>query len=103
MTWYCLFWVQHIVMASLLFKKTMLAFSESYILYDRYIYNISSGVTLWLIVSNLRPKYELLLSLPLWIWAPLTALGMLLIMKAILELGGAIMMPFSFQKIVNDK
>jgi hypothetical protein len=55
---YALFWLQHIVMATIKYKLALFKYNKVYVLYERYIYNTVSALTLWLIYSNLQPTYE---------------------------------------------
>jgi hypothetical protein len=50
---YLLFWVQHIVMATLKYKIVWATCCSYFLLYDRYIYNITSAVCLWVMCALL--------------------------------------------------
>lgn len=48
-----LFWAQHILMATLMYKKAWFSRWKYFALYDRYVYNIISGIILILIVAHM--------------------------------------------------
>lgn len=52
-----LFWAQHILMATLMYKKAWFSRWKYFALYDRYVYNIISGIILILIVANMQPSH----------------------------------------------
>jgi hypothetical protein len=73
---YLLFWAQHILMATLKFKVSLYGISPYFSLYERYIYNILSGIGLWYIVAKLQPSYIYLFTIPLWVCIPLGLAGL---------------------------
>ena len=50
---YLLFWAQHIIMATLKYKLTWVTSCQYFALYDRYLYNIMSGICLWIMCAYL--------------------------------------------------
>ena len=50
---YMVFWAQHIIMATLKYKISWLKSCKYFPLYDRYIYNIASGLCLWIMCAFL--------------------------------------------------
>jgi hypothetical protein len=79
-----LFWLQHILMATLKYKISIFKRIKYFVLYERYIFNISSGLTLWFIYSNLQPAGIYLFTLPNWICLPCAVLAVCLLGKSIL-------------------
>jgi hypothetical protein len=88
-------------MATLKFKVSLYGISPYFSLYERYIYNILSGVTLWYIVANLQPSYIYLFTIPLWMCIPFIFIGLYFLFSAIRLVGGTIMMPYRLSKIIN--
>lgn len=56
-----MFWVQHVVMASIIFKNALFKKIKYFVLYERYIYNITSVLALIYMYSNLQPSSSNLL------------------------------------------
>lgn len=52
---YCIFFLQHVIMASSSLKKAVVNFYPRYYLYERYIYNIFSSWTYLLILNFVEP------------------------------------------------
>ena len=100
---YLLFWAQHILMATLTYKVTWFTKWRYFALYDRYLYNISSGLILFLMLHNLQPTYDLLFTIPTYICLPFTFLGLYFIISGFNTLGHGIMMPFRVQTLLNNK
>ena len=98
---YLLFWAQHIFMATLKFKLAMFAKSPYFLLYDRYIYNILSGITLFFVVANLEPSFIYLFTIPLWVRIPFILIGVYSLFSAIKLVGGTIMMPYKLSSILH--
>jgi hypothetical protein len=68
-------------MATLKYKMGIFKRFKYFVLYERYIFNISSGLTLWLIYSNLQPAGIYLFTLPNWICIAGSILAVFLIGK----------------------
>lgn len=100
---YFLFWAQHIVMATLKYKNAWLKKWDYFPLYQRYIYNVLSGLCLWFIFANVKPSYGYIFSIPLWICIPLILLGVILLGLGIIALGDKIFNPFKLGDIFNSK
>ena len=97
------FWAQHIIMATLKYKVNWVSKWNYFALYDRYIYNVTSGMILILIIANMKPSNIYLFTIPRYICFPLALLGILSFLAANKVLGKQIMMPFSIKKIFNNK
>lgn len=100
---YLLFWIQHAGMASLLFKMDWEKKWKHFVLYERYIFNITSGLTLWFIFANLEPSYIYLFTVPAWICWPFKIIGLCLLSTALWQLGDKILMPWTFRQILTEK
>ena len=72
-------------------------------LYDRYIYNVTSGLVLILIIANMKPSNIYLFTIPRWICFPLGLIGIVTFLAANRVLGKLVMMPFSLKKVFNNK
>jgi protein-S-isoprenylcysteine O-methyltransferase Ste14 len=100
---YLLFWAQHILMATLRYKVAWVSQWKYFPLYDRYIYNIMSGLALWVMFANLKTSYIILFEIPIWICLPLTLVGVYALVSAMKTLGNQILMPFSVKKLLNNQ
>lgn len=100
---YTLFWVQHILMATLQYKNSWFIRYKYFALYDRYIYNICASLVLWYVFSNLQPTYHLIFIVPAWICLPFNIAGFVMLFYSIRQLGGRIMMPFKMSDILHSK
>lgn len=100
---YSLFWVQHIGMATVEYKLACYKRYSYFVLYDRYLYNISSGLILWAIFSSVEPSYDYIFTIPLWICFPICILGLGILIKGMSELGGRIMKPFTINSLLNQQ
>ena len=81
------FCIQHIVMATLKYKVNWIKKWKYFALYDRYIFNVVSGIVLILIVINMKPSRIVLFIIPSWICVPLAILGVVSFGAAFLVLG----------------
>lgn len=100
---YLLFWVQHIGMATLLFKKSWFKRWNNFVLYERYIYNIASAFTIWLIFTYLEPSNIYLFTVPDWIHLPLKIIGTCIHYTALWQLGDKLMTPWTMRQILTEK
>lgn len=100
---YMLFWVQHILMATLKYKMAWFSRWRYFAVYDRYAYNISSGLALWFIFANLKPCWHSLFTVPEWACLPLSLAAVGMLAKAMAELGGRIMMPYRLEDILRSR
>lgn len=57
-------------MATLKYKVACVSRWKYFALYDRYMYNIMSGLCLWFIFHNLSPSYYYLFSIPVYLCVP---------------------------------
>jgi protein-S-isoprenylcysteine O-methyltransferase Ste14 len=98
-----LFWGQHILMATLTFKLKCLRQYPYFALYDRYLYNVVSGITLAGIIVHLKPSsHLLLLVVPTWVCLPLTLAGAFLLLRAMKVVGKGIMMPYKLNQLLTE-
>ena len=97
------FWGQHILMATLKYKVNWVNKWNYFALYDRYMYNVLSGIFLLITIGNMKPSYIHLFTIPRWICFPLTLIGVFFFVSANKVLGKVVMMPFSVRKIFNNK
>ena len=100
---YILFWIQHIIMATITFKITWFIRYKYFALYDRYIYNISASLALWYVFSNLQPSYHLICIIPIWVCVPFNIAGFVMLFYSIRQLGGRVMMPYKMSDILHSK
>lgn len=100
---YLLFWLQHVAMATLKYKINWQSQFKHFVLYDRYIYNIASGLTLWFVFSQLEPSNIYLFTIPNWVCLPFKVAGICMLTLAMRQLGGRVMMPWSIRQILNEK
>ena len=98
-----MFWVQHILMASIKYKLTWFSLTKKFVIYDRYVFNVISGLTLWLMYSQVKPSYEEVFVLPLWLCFPLNLWGFVYFFLSFKELGKTIFVPFSLGDLINGK
>ena len=78
-----MFWIQHIIMATLKYKIAWFRNWYYFPLYDRYIYNIASGLCLWFLFANVKVTYSYLFTIPAWICIPVSLFGMFLFIIAV--------------------
>ena len=97
------FCLQHIVMATLKYKVNWVRKWKYFALYDRYIFNVVSGIVLILVVINMKPSNIHLFTIPQWICLPLSIMGLLSFAAAFLVLGELMMMPFSVKTVFSSK
>jgi protein-S-isoprenylcysteine O-methyltransferase Ste14 len=90
-------------MATLKYKIGWFRQTKYFAIYDRHIYNISSGVVLWIIFANLTPSFIYLFTVPSWLCLPIVVAAAIMLMKATVELGGRIMMPFRLKEIMSER
>jgi len=90
-------------MATLKYKMTWLTTWKYFPLYDRYIYNIASGLALWFVFGSLKPSNHYLFTLPMFMTVPLSIIGVIMLIIAMRQLGGRILMPFKLRDLLNDK
>lgn len=97
------FWAQHILMATLTYKLAWLRRNPYFSLYDRYVYNVASGVTLGGVIMHLKPSsYLPIFSISGWVCVPLALGGALVMLRAMKVVGRGIMMPYRLGQILND-
>lgn len=100
---YFVFWAQHILMATLKYKLKWLSSSKYFPLYDRYIYNVASGITILAMVYNLKPTHiPILYTIPAYICIPLSLLGFYLFAAAMYTFRRLIFLPYSPSAILNS-
>jgi protein-S-isoprenylcysteine O-methyltransferase Ste14 len=90
-------------MATLKYKISVFKQIRYFILYERYIYNITSSLTLWFIYANLEPAHIELFTLPSWVCIPCSLLALFLLVRSEIELGEKILMPYKVRDILNEK
>lgn len=91
---YTIFWLQHILMATLRYKLAWTKTIRWFPLYDRYFYNIASAVALLVIINSVQPCHELVFELPISACIVLAIGGVTLLTISIYSLGKGIFMPF---------
>lgn len=104
-TLYLSFFVQHIVMAMILFKTSIWKFIPKYPLYERYIFNISSSWFYILILELAAPvsmESEIVFQIPFYVQMGLLAIGHIGFIMALFKLGGDIMFPFKLKDIISS-
>lgn len=97
---YLLFFVQHVIMALLIFKIRLSQIWAKFPLYERYIYNTVSSVLYILILYYARPisaDSDILFTTPFWLNAPIAYLIYVFEMCTLLRLSGIIFVPYSFK------
>ena len=90
-------------MASIKYKVAWFSMSKHFALYDRYLFNIASSLTLWFIFSHVQPSFEEVFVLPIWLCIPLSLYGVVSLLLSFKELGKAIMIPFKLSDLINSK
>lgn len=100
---YIVFWIQHIIMATITYKITWFRRYKYFALYDRYIYNISASLTLWYVFNNLQPSYDLIYIIPTFICLPFNIVGLTMLFYSVKQLGGRVMMPYKLSNILSSK
>ena len=93
---YLSFWVQHILMATLFYKNAWFKRFKYFALYDRYLYNVVSGLTILLIFYYVKPATsEPFFTLPTYICMPLDIIGLLIYIETMRLFGSNLFMPYS--------
>lgn len=100
---YLLFLVQHILMATLKYKTYWYSKSEYFALYDRYLYNLLSGLILWFIFANVKPSYHHLFTLPQLVCYPLKLIGFGLFVITSLDITASTLIPHKLSTILKDQ
>ena len=103
MSLYTMFAVQHIVMATINYKLSLTKIWKHYALYERYIFNIASGVALWIIFAMVRPSNHVLFVIPDSIIMPMSIIGLLTYVGAMITMTGLLFMPFSLKELLGSK
>ena len=98
---YLLFWAQHIFMATLKYKLLWVSCWKNFALYERYIYNIMSGICLWIMCWFARPSFILLFTIPIWVCIPFILIGVIVMIAGLCVLEG-VSMPFTLDSILHD-
>ena len=80
---YLLFWSQHIIMATLKYKLLWASCWNNFALYDRYIYNMMSGICLWIMCWFARPSFILIFTIPIWICIPFILIGIVIMISGL--------------------
>lgn len=90
-------------MATLKYKKFWYSKTKYFALYDRYLYNLSSGLVLWFIFAHLKPSYAYLFALPEWLCAPLSLTGFMCFIVTSLDMTVSTLIPHKLSSILKDR
>lgn len=100
---YASFFVQHVVMAMIIFKVKLERLYPRYPLYERFIYNMASSVAEIVILASARPVSDhstLVFTTPMYFNAPITLIASGCLLASILRLGGDIFSPFPIRNLL---
>jgi hypothetical protein len=101
--WLLLFWVPHIVMATLGWKKFIINIWPNYLFFDRLIFNITSSALLYYVLDIQEPQNYVLFTIPIYITIPLTIIGFYFYVDSNIQLKENIFIPYSFKALMQEK
>lgn len=73
----------------------------SYILYERYIFNIASALTLWFIFANAKPVNHVIFTIPFFAHFPPLIIGTIFLVVSLIQLGYPIFVPYNISDIIS--
>ncbi len=101
MSYFLVFWVQHIIMASFKWKTFLTNLFPAYPFYERLFYNIISSILVFWVIDIQIPQNYILFELPWFTCVPLGVLGFWLYVDSNLQLSESLMTPYSFTKLMQ--